>query len=32
VANQVWDWSVELNRLHAGQHSGALPVASRDFY
>ncbi len=31
VANQLWDWSAEINRLHAGTAIGPLPVASRDY-
>ena len=32
VANQVWDWTLQINRLHAGDRAGTLPVPSRDFH
>jgi error-prone DNA polymerase len=32
VANHVWDWSNDLNRLNTGENAAALPVRSRDFH
>ena len=32
VANNIWDWSNDLNRLNAGESAATLAVRSRDFH